>query len=243
MWNRIGIISQKKCQMSTQRRKFISELKAEAVALVRGTSQSANQIAKELGASQTALSRWLRQSAISAHRTNGPQAAEEVQTLRHKVERLRLAGDILKKTAVGSTGHSNTIWSTINAEEDLYGANGASGFVCRPESRPVAAMEAGTVIERNRPCARQARRVNSRRRVGERGIHSCRPTTVALGPDVGGARRDFAGHGEEALNPADRHLARSCALDSQSGNQTPWWALWVSRHRRRCAGLDACPAP
>ena len=85
--------------MSTQRRKFISELKAEAVALVRGTSQSANQIARELGVSQTALSRWLRQSAIPAHRTNGFQAAEEVQALRREVERLRMERDILKKAA------------------------------------------------------------------------------------------------------------------------------------------------
>ena len=41
--------------MRTQRRKFTSEFRAEAVALVRRTGQSANQIAKELGVSQTAL--------------------------------------------------------------------------------------------------------------------------------------------------------------------------------------------
>jgi transposase len=85
--------------MSTQRRKFTSEFKAEAVALVRRTGQSANQIAKELGVSQTALSRWLRQSAVPCPRANGFQAAEEVQVLRREVERLRMERDILKKAA------------------------------------------------------------------------------------------------------------------------------------------------
>ena len=50
--------------MSVQRRKFTAEFKAEAIALVRRTGHSANQIAKELGVSQTALSRWLRQSTV-----------------------------------------------------------------------------------------------------------------------------------------------------------------------------------
>jgi transposase len=85
--------------MSLQRRKFTSEFKAEAVALVRRTGQSANQIAKELGVSQTALSRWLRQSAVPSHRANSFQATEEVQALRREVERLRMERDILKKAA------------------------------------------------------------------------------------------------------------------------------------------------
>jgi transposase len=85
--------------MRTQRRKFTSEFRAEAVALVRRTGQSANQIAKELGVSQTALSRWLRQSAVPGPRANGFQTAEEVQVLRREVERLRMERDILKKAA------------------------------------------------------------------------------------------------------------------------------------------------
>ena len=44
------------------RRKFSPEFKQEAIELVRQTGKSANQIAKELGISQTSLSRWLRES-------------------------------------------------------------------------------------------------------------------------------------------------------------------------------------
>ena len=85
--------------MSLQRRKFTSEFKAEAVALVRRTGQSANQVAKELGISQTALSRWRREAARHPSGSNGVQAAEELHALRREVTRLRMERDILKKAA------------------------------------------------------------------------------------------------------------------------------------------------
>lgn len=82
--------------MRLQGRKFTSEFKTETVALVRRTGQSANQIAKELDVSQTALSRWLRQSAVSSRGANNFQVAEEVQILRREVARLRMECDILQ---------------------------------------------------------------------------------------------------------------------------------------------------
>jgi transposase len=85
--------------MSLQRRKFTSEFKAEAVALVRRTGQSANQVAKELGISQTALSRWLREAARHRSSLHGLHAAEELHALRREVTRLRMERDILKKAA------------------------------------------------------------------------------------------------------------------------------------------------
>jgi len=60
------------------------EFKQEAVALVRRSGQSANQVAKELGVSQTALSHWLREATRSASSPNGLQAAEELKVLRRK---------------------------------------------------------------------------------------------------------------------------------------------------------------
>ncbi len=99
LWTPLRHISRRRCLISTQRRTFTAEFKAEAGALVRRTGQSANQIAKELGVSQTALSRWLRQSAVPSHRANRFQVAEEVQVLRRAVHRLRMERDILKKAA------------------------------------------------------------------------------------------------------------------------------------------------
>jgi transposase len=85
--------------MSAQRRKFTAEFRQEAVALVRRSGQSANQVAKELGISQTALSRWLREARRHAGNPNGFQAADELRALRREVERLRMERDILKKAA------------------------------------------------------------------------------------------------------------------------------------------------
>lgn len=85
--------------MGMQRRKFSSEFKQEAVALIQRSGQSANQVAKELGVSQTALSRWLREATSPASSPNGVRAAEELKVLRREVERLRMERDILKKAA------------------------------------------------------------------------------------------------------------------------------------------------
>ena len=83
--------------MSALRRKFTSEFKQEAVALVQRSGRSANQVAQELGVSQTALSHWLREATRAASGPNGFQAAEELTALRREVERLRIERDYPKK--------------------------------------------------------------------------------------------------------------------------------------------------
>lgn len=85
--------------MSVLRRKFTSEFKQEAVALVRRSGRSANQVAQELGVSQTALSHWLREATRAASGPNGFHTVEELKALRREVERLRMERDILKKAA------------------------------------------------------------------------------------------------------------------------------------------------
>lgn len=85
--------------MSTQRRQFTPEFKQEAVALVRQSGRSANQVAKDLGIGQTSLSRWLRQAEAEASAANGRPVGEEVKALRQEVARLRMERDILKKAA------------------------------------------------------------------------------------------------------------------------------------------------
>ena len=84
--------------MSQPHRTFSAEFKQEAVALVQRSGRSTNQVAKELGIGQTALSRWLRQAAAS-QRATGVSAPDEVTALRREVVRLRMERDILKKAA------------------------------------------------------------------------------------------------------------------------------------------------
>jgi hypothetical protein len=134
-----------------------------------------------------------------------------------------------KFDAVGSGDQRNTIWGMVELEGDRDGTHGTSRLVCGPESRPVASVETWAVVERDRPGTRQARWIDSWRGVIEWGIHSSRSEAVALGADAGGARRDFAWHGDGSLYPADRRHARSSAVDRQPGNHPPWWSPHVSR--------------
>jgi transposase len=83
--------------MKTRRSKFTAEFKQEAVALVKRSGKSANQIAKELGISQTSLSRWLRAVTASPEEANVFVTQEELRRLHKEVERLRMERDILKK--------------------------------------------------------------------------------------------------------------------------------------------------
>ena len=83
--------------MKKRRSKFSPEFKQEAVDLVKRSGKSANQIASELGISQTSLSRWLREANANPTEENVFATQEELRRLRKEVERLRMERDILKK--------------------------------------------------------------------------------------------------------------------------------------------------
>ncbi|MFQ5935117.1 MAG: IS3 family transposase [Acidiferrobacterales bacterium] len=83
--------------MNKRRSKFSAEFKQEAVALVKRSGKSANQVARELGISQTSLSRWIREVQASPGEENIFATQEELRRLRKEVERLRMERDILKK--------------------------------------------------------------------------------------------------------------------------------------------------
>ena len=108
----------------------------------------------------------------------------------------------MNNVPVGSSDQCNTLWGTVEWEGDRDGTCGASGLVCGPESRPMAAVETGAVVERDRPGTRQARRIDSWRTVLEWRIHSSCTQAIALGADTGGTRGDFAWLGHGALDPA-----------------------------------------
>ena len=71
----------------TQRNNYTDEFRQEAVRLLRESGKSARQLGRELGVSQSVLSRWKRQA----------DEAEEVRRLRREVAQLRMDRDILKK--------------------------------------------------------------------------------------------------------------------------------------------------
>jgi transposase len=83
--------------MKNNRRRFSTEFKQEAIALVRRTGKSANQIAHELGVNQASLSRWIREAESSPADENVFATHAELRRLRQEVTRLKMERDILKK--------------------------------------------------------------------------------------------------------------------------------------------------
>ena len=203
-----------------ERRKFTREFKIEAVKLIQERRVTVAQAARDLGVHGTVLRRWVQESVADAAQAfpgQGQMKPEqaELARLRREVLKLKAERDILKKAAVGSTDQCNTLWGTVEWEGDRDGTCGASGLVCGPESGPVAAVETGAVVERDRPGTRQACRIDSWRTVLEWRIYSSCSQAIALGADTGGTRGDFAWSGHGTFDPADRDQARSSTLDRQ----------------------------
>ncbi len=99
-----------------RRRTFSREFKREAVRLVTERGVAVAQAAKDLDVHENVLRKWvreLREEPQEAFPGNGKQKAQdaEIARLRKEVAKLKMERDILKKAAVGSTGHCNTAWS------------------------------------------------------------------------------------------------------------------------------------
>lgn len=109
---------------------------------------------------------------------------------------------------VASSGQRNTMWSTVELEGDRDGTQGTSRLIRDPASGSVAAIEAGTVVERDRPCARQARVVDSR----------CRsPLALTLAE-----REEVSLGSQNGMGPAQTRDGRSGGLSLFVDSQSPW---------------------
>ena len=89
--------------MSEKRRSYTEEFKIEAVKLLYESEESAAQITRELGITQTHLSRWKREmeeDPEGAFPGKGNARDEELARLRRENAKLKKERDILKK-AVG----------------------------------------------------------------------------------------------------------------------------------------------
>ena len=91
--------------MAKKRRKFTDEYKAEVVALVE-SGQSVAGVARDLGLTESAVTRWVQKSrdakrpAVAA--SAGPLSSserEELAKLRKENARLKMEREILKKAA------------------------------------------------------------------------------------------------------------------------------------------------
>jgi transposase len=86
-----------------KRRAFTREYKAEVVELIRRSGRSIGAISKELGLTETAVRRWVGQTAVDEGRGTGGALTtaerDELSQLRRRVKQLEMEREILKKAA------------------------------------------------------------------------------------------------------------------------------------------------
>jgi transposase-like protein len=90
----------------SRRRTYTPEFKAEAVRLVRTSSASMLQIARDLGVSPAALRTWSGAAAAPSLPPLKEGERVELQRLRREVRELRMERDILKKATAFFAKHS-----------------------------------------------------------------------------------------------------------------------------------------
>lgn len=99
--------------MGSQRRRFSSEFKRDAVALHRSSGRSIAAVAKELGVGESNLGGWLakdrerRASVDPVGYAAEVAESEEVKRLRRRVGELEVEREILKRSMVFWVKESN----------------------------------------------------------------------------------------------------------------------------------------
>ncbi|MER5690063.1 transposase [Streptomyces sp. NPDC002205] len=97
---------------SNMSKRYTSEFKRDAVALVRSSGRNVTEVARELGVSPEGLRGWVKQAKVD--RGEGVPGAlttaekEELQRLRRENREQQQTIEILKKAALDSTGQSNS---------------------------------------------------------------------------------------------------------------------------------------
>ena len=92
------------------RRTFTDEQKAEAVRIVGQSGKPVSQVAKEMGLTESALRKWVKQAQIdrAGDRQGALTSAErqELHTLRRDLKRVRRSRDCLKKPRPSLLGNA-----------------------------------------------------------------------------------------------------------------------------------------
>jgi transposase len=85
--------------MGKVRRKFDEQYRREAVRFLEETGRPLAEVARELGVSEQALSRWRKKYGTGDGEVLSPTEAAELRRLRRENEVLRQERDFLKKAA------------------------------------------------------------------------------------------------------------------------------------------------
>lgn len=97
------------------RRLFTDEQKAEAVNIVKQSGKPVSQVAQEMGLTESALRKWVKQSQIDQKpRIEGELTSTEQQELamlRRELKRVKMERDFLKKAATFFARESSDLTS------------------------------------------------------------------------------------------------------------------------------------
>jgi len=96
------------------RKKYSKEFKLDAISLVLEQGYSRAEAARSLSINPNVITRWIKEHEsedATSFRGNGKLTTDqlEIRRLREENKRLKMEKEILKKAAVSSTGHCNTL--------------------------------------------------------------------------------------------------------------------------------------
>ena len=87
--------------------RYTSEFKAEAVRLVRSSSEALAKIARDIGVAQQTLRLWVQAAQPQSSPPLTDTERSELQRLRQENRQLRMERDILKKATAFFAKHSD----------------------------------------------------------------------------------------------------------------------------------------
>jgi len=157
--------------MGKPKRQFSAEFKREAVQAVLKPGSSIAQVARQLEVSDSLLGMWVKKFKSGGwEATPGKElkttAATELERVQRELNRVKMERDILKKALVSSTDQGNVLCKSALEAND--GSNGSPWTVRGGEEGTLAPLEGWSDAFRNWDCARQTRRVSSRRAAAPR---------------------------------------------------------------------------
>jgi len=104
----VDILEESKTKENVQmtkkpRRQFTDEQKSEAVKIVEQSGKPISQVAREMGLTESALRKWVKQSKIDSQGGGQGQLTskerQELNNLRRDLKRVQMERDFLKKAA------------------------------------------------------------------------------------------------------------------------------------------------